>query len=173
LKIPWERFGAKLGVGFCLAGLVLVFLGWNGAASVDRIQSQFPYLISGGIAGLCLVVIGAALIIAEVARDDRAGLRAQIEELRAALERGAVGASAGDGSAPGRSGRGQFVAGETTFHLSTCRLLEGRGDLPFVTREDIANRGLVACRVCEPSLSSGRKQTTARRGARAYRRLAD
>ena len=54
-KAIWSRLGGQLGVGLCALGFLLVFLGWNGAASVDRIQSQFPYLISGGIAGLCFV----------------------------------------------------------------------------------------------------------------------
>lgn len=148
MKIPWERFGAKLGVGFTLAGFVLVFLGWNGAASTDRVPSQFPYLISGGLAGLCLVVIGAALIIAETGREDRERLRAEIEELRAAI--GKSGGSS-NGSSGNRGGRGSFVAGDTTYHVPSCRLLQGRGDLPFVTREEITNRGLVACRVCTPA----------------------
>lgn len=147
MKIPWERFGAKLGVGLALGGLVLVFLGWNGAASSDRVPSQFPYLISGGIAGLCLVVIGAALIIAETGREDRELLRAEIEELRAAIGGLGTATPASNGSTTSRR-RGGFVAGETTYHIASCRLLEGRGDLPTVTREEIANRGLIACRVC-------------------------
>lgn len=146
MKIPWERFGAKLGVGLALGGFVLVFLGWNGAASSDRVPSQFPYLISGGVAGLCLVVLGAALIIAETGREDREQLRAEIEELRAAI--GSVGGGAAPNGSAAKPRRGGFVAGETTYHVPSCRLLEGRGDLPAVTREDIANRGLVACRVC-------------------------
>ena len=51
-----SKLGGQLGVGLCVAGLLLVFLGWNGAASRDRVPAQFPYLLSGGIAGLCLVV---------------------------------------------------------------------------------------------------------------------
>jgi len=156
MKIPWERFGAKLGVGFALAGLVLVFLGWNGAASTDRVPSQFPYLISGGLAGLCLVVIGAALIVAETGREDRDLLRAEIEELRKAL--GAMGTPSSNGGAPAtRARRGRFVAGDTTYHLASCRLLEGRDDLPTVGREEISNRGLVACRVCNPAGATARR----------------
>lgn len=162
MKIPWERFGAKLGVGFALAGFILVFLGWNGAASSDRVPSQFPYLISGGLAGLCLVVVGAALIIAETGRDDRDRLRAEIEELRTAI--GGMGSSSSNGSSGATAPRGSFVAGETTYHRPSCRLLEGRDDLPFVTREEIADRRLIACRVCNPG---GAKATTARRSRRA------
>lgn len=158
MKIPWERFGAKLGVGFALAGFVLIFLGWNGAASSDRVPSQFPYLISGGLAGLCLVVIGAALIIAETGRDDVQQLRTEIEELREAIQAMSTGSS--NGSSPAR--RGGFVAGETTYHRPTCRLLEGRGDLPRVTRDEVSDRGLIPCRVCEPDRSPQRRRARSR-----------
>jgi hypothetical protein len=159
MKIPWERFGAKLGVGFALAGFVFVFLGWNGAASSDRVPSQFPYLISGGVAGLCLVVIGAALIIAETGREDRERLYREIEELRAAI--GALSGGSANGSASA-SGRGSFVAGDTTYHVPSCRLLEGRGDLPRVTREEVDNRGLIACRVCITTRAPQRSRSRSR-----------
>lgn len=155
MKIPWERFGAKLGVGFALVGFVFVFLGWNGAASTDRVPSQFPYLISGGVAGLCLVIIGAALIIAETGREDRERLSREIEELRAAI--GGASGNPSNGSASS-SGRGSFVAGATTYHRPSCHLLEGRGDLPRVTRDEVADRGLIACRVCITTREPARRR---------------
>jgi hypothetical protein len=160
MKIPWERFGAKLGIGFALAGFVFVFLGWNGAASSDRVPSQFPYLISGGVAGLCLVIIGAALIIAETGREDRERLYREIEELRTAI--GGLSGGSSNGAGASSSGRGTFVAGETTYHMPSCRLLEGRGDLPRVTREEIADRGLIACRVCIASREPQRRRSRTR-----------
>ena len=72
MKLRWDKFGGQLGIGYCVAGIVFIFLGWNGAASYDRVQAQIPYLISGGVAGLALVVLGAGLIIAQGQRADRA-----------------------------------------------------------------------------------------------------
>ena len=86
----WSRLGGQLGVGLCALGFLLVFLGWNGAASVDRIQSQFPYLISGGIAGLCFVVLGVGMLIVQNQRADRAALQATLRELQDVLERGGL-----------------------------------------------------------------------------------
>jgi hypothetical protein len=91
----WSRLGGQLGVGLCLVGFILVFLGWNGAASVDRITSQFPYLISGGIAGLCFIVLGVGMIIVQNQRADRAALQTTLNEVREALERAGVAAPAG------------------------------------------------------------------------------
>lgn len=46
------------GAFFVLAGFVLMFLGWYGAAHTARQIEQIPYLISGGFVGLGLVFIG-------------------------------------------------------------------------------------------------------------------
>jgi len=85
MKQFWSDLGGKLGVGLIGGGLLLVFLGWNGAASVDRVPSQFPYLISGGIGGLCLVIIGVGVLIVQNQRADRAQLQATLQELRRSL----------------------------------------------------------------------------------------
>jgi hypothetical protein len=87
----WSRMGGKLGVGFCVAGFLLLFLGWNGAASTDRVASQVPYLVSGGFAGLALVVLGVGLLVVQSNRADRAALQATIRELRDAREAGGTG----------------------------------------------------------------------------------
>lgn len=85
MKQIWSDLGSKLGTGLCGAGILLVFLGWNGAASVDRIEAQFPYVISGGIAGLALVVLGVGLIIVQNQRADRALLQQSLRALEAAV----------------------------------------------------------------------------------------
>ena len=85
LKQFWSDLGGKLGVGLIGAGFLLVFMGWNGAASVDRVPAQFPYLISGGIGGLSLVVLGVGILIVQNQRADRAQLQATLDELRRAL----------------------------------------------------------------------------------------
>lgn len=95
-KLIWSRMGGQLGVGLCALGFLLVFLGWNGAASVDRIPSQFPYLISGGIAGLCFVVLGVGMLVVQNQRADRAALQATLRELQEALERAGLAQGTGE-----------------------------------------------------------------------------
>jgi hypothetical protein len=45
-----------------LAGFVLMFLGWYGAARTPRQIEQIPYLISGGFIGLGLVFVGGLIL---------------------------------------------------------------------------------------------------------------
>jgi hypothetical protein len=145
----WIKLGAVLGVAYCVAGFVLIFLGWNGAASEDREAAQLPYVISGGIAGLALVVVGGSLMVAHSLRTDRVELRAAIDDLRAAIERRdavapAVGAAAPSGVAT------TVVAGADSYHRPGCRLVEGQDGTTTMSREEARAGGRTACRVCAP-----------------------
>ena len=95
-------------IGYCIVGFFLIFLGWNGTASHDREPAQIPYVVSGGIAGLALVVLGAALIVAHSLRTDRVELRGSIDDLRAATERLANGSTIAGGPASD-AGTGGFA----------------------------------------------------------------
>lgn len=159
----WEQFGSRLGVGFCLAGFVLIFVGWNGAASVNSVPAQFPYLISGGMAGLGLIVLGAALILVDARREDQARLEALLSEVKAALDRAGPPEPeelADTGTGP------KVVVGHTSFHRPECRLLVGRGELPELSRETAMARGLIACRICDPGPVAARPTRARRGGAR-------
>jgi hypothetical protein len=73
------------GLGLALVGFVLIAVAWNGAADLDYVQGQFPYLISGGLTGIGLIVVGVGMIIIQTMRaeaDDRA---AQMDELADAM----------------------------------------------------------------------------------------
>jgi hypothetical protein len=44
-------------------GLVLILIGYVGASGTTELSSQVPYLISGGLLGLGLIVVGAVLFL--------------------------------------------------------------------------------------------------------------
>jgi len=69
----WQIAVARvLALLVCAAGFAAIALGYNGAASSTFVDQQIPYLISGGLLGLALVVLGVGLLVlAEV----RAGRR--------------------------------------------------------------------------------------------------
>src|SRR4051794_19880919 len=146
------RLGGKLGIAVSLLGFLLIYLGWNGAGSFNDIRQQFPYLISGGIAGLAFVIMGAALLVIEAARTERAELQSTLLELREALE------GIGTGSAstmPVIASQGELVvAGASSYHRPTCRLVEGRDDLDLVDLPAAEERGLAPCRICSPDATS-------------------
>lgn len=157
MKNGWIKLGGVLGVAYCLAGFVLVFLGWNGAASQDGEPAQIPYVISGGLAGLGLIVVGGSLIVAQSLRTDRVELRAAIDELREAVQATAVTtappARRGSGTAADGSGGGDddlVVAGSDSYHRPECTLVQDQADVSTMTRAEARDAGRSACRVCRP-----------------------
>jgi hypothetical protein len=146
------RLGGKLGIAVCLLGFLVIYLGWNGAGSFNDLRQQFPYLISGGIAGLAMVIVGAALLVIEAIRGERAELQATLLEVREALA--GVGGGRTVQSLP-VSVDDMVVAGATSYHRSTCRLVEGRHDLDVLAADEAEARGLSPCRICNPSTASG------------------
>jgi hypothetical protein len=53
------RFLMSVAAALMAAGLIVIVLGWVGAANSVLIEEQVPYLISGGLLGLALALIGA------------------------------------------------------------------------------------------------------------------
>lgn len=139
------RLGGQVGVLMCLLGFGVIFFGWNGAASEALPAAQFPYLISGGIAGLGLVVIGAAMLVVQDSREDRARLQATLEQLTAAVER-----QGGAANAAGVRGAGVVLAGTTSYHRTDCTLPTAREEAHLMRIEDVLGQGLEPCRVCNP-----------------------
>src|SRR5436305_13323753 len=57
-SIPVDRWVLIVGAIMVPLGIALIILGWYGAAHKALIIQQFPYLISGGILGLGLMITG-------------------------------------------------------------------------------------------------------------------
>lgn len=74
--------------GVVLIGLAFVLIAytWGRVANTVNVGLQMPYVISGGITSLALIVVGATLINAAVKRQDASRREAQIAELRYVLE---------------------------------------------------------------------------------------
>jgi len=146
------RLGGQLGVLLCLLGFAVIFFGWNGAASKNVAMAQFPYLISGGIAGLAIVVIGASMLIVQNAREDRARIEALLERLATVVEAGGgAHRPAGPAGLSGLSGDGMLVlAGTTSYHRLDCTISEARDEAHVIGLQDAFARQLEACRVCRP-----------------------
>lgn len=76
------------GVVLMPVGLVLVLVGWFGASGTTEFSSQVPYLLSGGVLGLGLTIVGAALFLRySLARYLRFWLLRLVFEERSASDR--------------------------------------------------------------------------------------
>lgn len=149
------RYARILGMGFIAAGFLAVILGWAGTARRAAVDSQFPYLLSGGAAGIGLIVFGVGLLIVAQIRAERLKLTGQLEQMTSALTKATLAAS------PSASSDGQVVVGQTTYHLPDCRLVQGKEDLELVTVEAARRTGLSPCRVCMPEAAEAGEEEPA------------
>ena len=139
------RYGRILGLVFLLIGFLMIGLGWNGMAKIAYADGQLPYLLSGGAAGIGLILLGATLLISAQFRDERLKLAEQLRQVGTAISK-AVGASGNAASAAEL-----VVAGKSTYHRPDCRLVEGKAEVDRVSVEVARLNGLSPCRVCSPA----------------------
>lgn len=153
------QLGGKLALALVLVGLIVIAVAYEKVSALPNLIAQFPYLLSGGLIGLSLVILGSALLVVQGARADRARLEAKLDEVVEALGRGAGGgASAGPAGGAGAvrapalpdDASGLVLAGSASYHLPGCRLVDGREEVSYLTRAEARARVLTACRVCRP-----------------------
>ena len=131
-------------------GLVVIVLGWYGAANTPYEYDQISYLVSGGLLGLGLTFTGGFLYfgawLARIADDGRESSKRLADTLLVLAD---VTSRAAAIHAPSHDTDAlPVVAGDgTTLHRRDCSLIAHRDDLR-PAGADAPN--LTACRVCKP-----------------------
>lgn len=142
-------------------GLIVIVLGWYGAAHTPYEYDQISYLVSGGMLGLGLTFCGGFLYfgawLARIAADNRDTAKRLSDTLlvladvvsRSAAVADGTGRAGAVGTAPARdAGSVLVVAGSgRTVHRSDCSLIAHRDDL-VPAGGDAPD--LAPCRLCKP-----------------------
>ena len=136
-------------------GIIAIVLGWYGVAHTKYQYDQLPYVVSGGLLGVGLVMLGGFLYfgawLAKVANDQRESARQMADTMLVladliSRQSGPVAAAdtlADPGAVPVLAGGG------STVHRRDCALIAHRDDLRVITGREA---DLATCRVCRPSL---------------------
>ncbi|MBM0127977.1 hypothetical protein [Pimelobacter simplex] len=132
-------------------GIVVIILGWYGAANTPYQWDQMSYVVSGGMLGLGLTFVGGFLYfgawLARIAADGRESSKRLADTLLVLAEVTATSARTDEqgldiGAIPVVAGGG------TTMHRRDCALVAHRDDLTPVGED---NAHLATCRVCRPT----------------------
>jgi len=152
----WVWSAVRPVFGWVLAGLgaLALFLGWYGVSGESLTSKQLPYLVSGGLTGIALVVVASVFLATEDVRrqlsqvdelsrkvDDLYALF--VEELDAPVE------TARDLVSTHPAAMVALPAG-TSYHRADCALVSGKAAIAAVDARKIRARKLRPCRVCEP-----------------------
>lgn len=79
---PISPVPTYVGIAVTAIGFVLIAIAWGTVAGETNVALQMPYLVSGGIAGLALVMVGLTVVSIAARRRD-AALREQQTQLLA------------------------------------------------------------------------------------------
>lgn len=96
------------GIALCAAGFVILAFAWGRVAAQAQVIFQIPYLISGGLTGLAVVMLGVLLINVNVKVQEGMRRERQLQQVVEVLQQ-VVAALDG----PGRPAGG----GDTTTDL--------------------------------------------------------
>ncbi len=151
-----ERILMVLGGVIAPLGLIVVLLGWWGAAHSPYVFEQLPYLISGGLLGVGMIFLGAFLYfthwLTQLVKEHRtqsAAVLDALQRLQDHLTQQAAGApAAANGTHHAMTGE-VLVATErgSMAHRPDCVVVAGKTGLRQVTEAD----GLTACKLCGPT----------------------
>lgn len=131
-------------------GVLLVLIGWLGTARTPLVFEQVPYVVSGGLLGIALVVIGGFLYFSYWQTLVIRALRENADQLGASLLRieGLLAVDAPTGAGP-QVGGDELVATVTgtMLHRPDCSVVVGRDRLRAVPAE---TPGMTPCSLCQP-----------------------
>ena len=181
-RAPWAAFlGAfwpfVLGSILVAGGLAAIVIGYLGVSGTVYVPLQLPYLVSGAVLGLALVIVGTALFVVQVLTRQTRLLRRLLSEVEAPADKptetkggakkpaattarlpsmaSAAGDGDGDGSGATSNGSPVYaVRGGRWFHRGGCSLLEGKSPRAMNARE-AEDLGLAPCRLCDPVVPAG------------------
>jgi hypothetical protein len=147
-----HRLLLMLGGALMPIGVLLILLGWAGASRTPLMFEQVDYMISGGLLGLGLVVLGGFLYFAywqtasvRAAQAERKQLTDALGRIEALLAGGATVQGTAAPTVPAAA----YVATEsgTMFHRADCVVVADRANLVKV---DAATTSLRPCKLCDP-----------------------
>lgn len=153
-----ERVLAIVSAVLLPLGILIIVLGWYGASHTPYLFEQVPYLISGGILGLGLAIVGGLVYfgswVARGAAEQRSKSEEVVELLREIRDDLRSSAATAAAPAPRRSaaagnGKAPFVATAKggMLHRPDCTVVSGRADLrPVGSTGD----GMTPCALCDP-----------------------
>lgn len=83
----WWTASTAVWAGLVLvaAGFTSIFYSWSEVAALLNVAQQLPYLVSGGLAGLALVIVGVSVIDVAVRRQDSRERQQQLAQINRVL----------------------------------------------------------------------------------------
>jgi hypothetical protein len=152
----WSSIRPVFGWLLAVLGAIALFLGWYGVSGQALTAKQLPYLVSGGLTGIALVILAAVVLATDDVRRELARvteLERKINDLYALFVADIAAPATTPGAATPSASSEELVAlpGGVSFHRPGCALVAGKPNVAVVDARSVQRRGLRPCRVCDPT----------------------
>ena len=152
-RVDWRAFArdnARLLITVALlgAGVVFVILGWYGAAHTNILTEQIPYLISGGLLGMGLIIVAGVMAAGASQERTTDALRREIASALAKINSGARDAGVRNDAFSTNGHRVYVIPGGRSFHVAGCPILENKEGVKELQPAQAEAAGYVACKLC-------------------------
>lgn len=155
----WVWSAVRPVVGWVLAALggLALLLGWYGVSGEALTAKQLPYVVSGGLTGVGLLVLAAVFLATDDVRRQLGRLgevERKVDDLYALFAADLADPQVATRALPSTTAaQGTVVAlpAGTSYHRPECALVAGKDGAAAVDAATATDRGLRPCRVCEPS----------------------
>jgi hypothetical protein len=148
-RADFVRRNARLliAVGLFVAGVIFVILGWYGAAYTNVLTEQIPYLISGGLLGMALIIVAGIMASSAVAERENRDLRSDLSRALNGMPAGVSNPGGSTVAARTDDGKVLVVPGGHSFHQPGCPIVEGKSASSLPLRKAV-DEGYVTCKLC-------------------------
>jgi hypothetical protein len=75
-----------IGIGIAVLGFVLLLIAWGQVAGETQVSLQLPYLVSAGLTGLALVMVGLTVVTLAAEQRDAKARDRQMDQLVSILD---------------------------------------------------------------------------------------
>ena len=157
----WVSKATRPVIGWVLLGVaaLVILIGWIGVSGTSVVAKQVPYIVSGGIGGVLLAVLGAYFLGTEELRKDSGRLdrlERMVLELHETLLSRADVPPLTNGSHDTTTANGQAyvsLAGSDIYHRPDCSMVASKPNASKIAPSTIKRRQLTPCSLCEPSMA--------------------
>jgi len=157
----WVGKATRPVIGWVLLGIaaLVILIGWIGVSGTPVVAKQIPYVVSGGIGGVLLAVLGAYFLGTEELRKDSGRLDRleqmvlQLHDTLLAREDAPAPVNPAD-EAPAKNGQVYVsLTGSDLYHRPDCAMVASKANAAKVAPSTIKRRQLTPCSLCEPSMA--------------------
>ena len=154
----WVSKATRPVIGWVLLGIaaVIILIGWIGVSGTPVVAKQIPYVVSGGIGGVLLALVGAYFLGTEELRKDSGRLdrleRMVLELHDALLSRDDAPRPAHEDTSNSNGQAYVSLAGSDVYHRPDCAMVASKASVAKVAPSTIQRRSLTPCSLCEPAL---------------------